>query len=130
METRTEVIERLRPILTAMTDENRSLCQVAAERGIFCRGFRRWHAAEFDRRWRGAIGRSTHLSREQMERYANLWQLVEQFAQKVKLPCDARTGPMSPCGGWDELSDEDLARFCRELAEDAGSIGNTAGDPA
>ncbi|HYK43411.1 MAG TPA: hypothetical protein VE007_13570 [Thermoanaerobaculia bacterium] len=112
---RKDAIDRLRDSLLGMVDADKSLCRVAAERGIFCRGFRRWHVAEFDRRWRGAIGRSTHLSREQMERFADLWQLTEQVCRGVSLACDANRGLESPCRGWDEFSDEELARFCREL---------------
>ena len=88
---RGEAIPRLRASLLAMTDEDHSLCQIAGERGIFCRGFRRWGEAEFDRRWRKYIGRSTHLSREQMEEYANLWELAEQIRKRVSLACDAQT---------------------------------------
>lgn len=128
-DSRQAAIARLRSALVPMAGNDRSLCRVAAERGIFCRGFRRWHVAEFDRRWRHAIGRSTHLSREQMERFADIWQLTEQLRQGVALACDAKPGPSSPCRGWDEFSDEDLARFCRELAEDDGLTGTTAGDP-
>ena len=109
----------LRDVLTGFADGEKSTCRVAAERGIFCRGFRRWPIAEFDRRWRGSIGRSTHLSREQMERFADLWQLTEQFRCGVSLACDASRGPDSPCRGWDEFSDEDLARFCRDLERPA-----------
>lgn len=116
---RQDAIGRLRSALTPMADGDRSLCQIAAERGIFCRGFRRWHAAEFDRRWRHAIGRSTHLGREQMERFADIWQLTEQLSQGIALPCDAKSGADSPCRGWDEFSDEELACFCGELAENA-----------
>jgi hypothetical protein len=116
---RQDSIDRLRDALTPMTDGDRSLCQVAAERGIFCRGFRRWHVAEFDRRWRHAIGRSTHLAREEMERFADIWQLTEQLRQGTALPCNAKSELDSPCRGWDEFSDQELARFCRELVENA-----------
>lgn len=105
----------LRDVLTGFADADKSICRVAAERGIFCRGFGRWRAAEFDRRWHGSIGRSSHLSREQMEQFADLWQLTEQFRCGVSLACDANHAPESPCRGWDEFSDEDLARFCRDL---------------
>jgi hypothetical protein len=117
---RQDSIERLRGVLIPMTDGDRSLCQVAADRGIFCRGFRRWPAAEFDRQWRSAIGRSTYLSRAQMERFANLWQLTEQLSQRVSLACDGKKGPLSPCRGWEEFSDQELAGFCRNL-EDKGA---------
>lgn len=112
---RGQMVERLRRALHAIVDPDVSICRTAGERGIFCRGFRRWGAADFDRRWRKPIGRSTHLTRDQMEQFADLWQLTEQMRCGVPLACDAANGPGSPCRGWDEFSDEDLARFCSEL---------------
>lgn len=113
---RGEAISRLRERLIPMTDEDHSLCQVASEQGIFCRGFRRWNACEFDRRWRDHIGRSTHLSRAQMERYANLWQLGEQVRHRVPLACDAvQNSGHLPCRGWNEFSNDEIARFCVDV---------------
>lgn len=112
---RDEAISHLRASLLRMTDEEHSLCQVAAERGVFCRGFHRWTEAEFDRQWRGYIGRSTHLSRAQMEEYANLWQLAEQLRRRVSLACDAQTSAHGPCRGWNEFSNAALARFCSDV---------------
>ena len=112
---RPEAIARLRAALLALTDEENSICQVAGKLGIFCRGFRRWNASEFDRRWRGAIGRSTHLSRAQMEDFANLWQLSEQIRQRVAFACDAKTEGGGTCRGWDEFSNADLGRFCADV---------------
>jgi hypothetical protein len=113
--TRPEAIGRLREALLRLTDDEHSMCQVAAERGVFCHGFRRWNAAEFDRRWRNAIGRSTHLTRSQMEEFANLWQLAEQLRLGVTLACDTRTAGGGPCRGWDEFSNADLSRFCADI---------------
>jgi hypothetical protein len=113
--TRPEAVARLRAGLLALTDEDHSICQIAAQRGIFCHGFRRWNTSEFDRRWRGAIGRSTHLTRAQMEEFANLWQLAEQIRQRVALACDAKTQREGSCRGWDEFSNADLARFCADV---------------
>jgi hypothetical protein len=113
---RAEAISRLRDCLVPMTDGETSMCRVAAEQGIFCRGFRRWSVPEFDRRWRDFIGRSTHLSRAQMEEYANIWQLSEQVACGVSLACDAAAGvPHQPCRGWSEFSNDVLAQFCSDL---------------
>ena len=112
---RAEAISHLRGELLAMTDEDHSLCQVAAERRIFCNGFRRWNDAEFDRVWKRFIGRSTHLSRAQMEEYANLWELAEQVRRRVSLACDAQTASCGPCRGWNEFSNADLARFCNDV---------------
>ena len=112
---RDEAIGRLRDALVKLTDDDNSLCQVASERGIFCRGFRRWNAREFDQRWRNAIGRSTHLSRAQMEEFANVWQLAEQIRCGVTLACDALARDRRTCRGWDEFSNADLSRFCSDM---------------
>lgn len=113
--TRGGAISNLREALVKLTDDDRSLCQVAAERGIFCHGFHRWNAREFDHHWRNAIGRSTHLSRSQMEEFANLWQLAEQIRLGVTLACDAQAAEHGPCRGWDEFSNADLSRFCCDI---------------
>jgi hypothetical protein len=113
--TRKEAIERLRQNLLALCDEDHSMCEVAADRNIFCRGFRRWHEAEFHRKWKAVLGQSTHLSRAQMERLANIWQLSEQIRCRASLACDAQTIAHGPCRGWDEFSNETLARFCDEI---------------
>jgi hypothetical protein len=112
---RGEAIARLRQALLALSDGEHSICQVAAERGIFCHGFRRWNASDFDRRWRFAIGRSTHLSRAQMEEFANVWQLSEQLRQHVALACDAGANGPGGCRGWKEFSNADLSRFCADV---------------
>jgi hypothetical protein len=112
---RREAIARLREALLRFTNEEHSMCQVAAERGVFCHGFRRWNAAEFDRRWRMSIGRSTHLSRAQMEEVANIWQLAEQIRQRVALACDTKTPGQPTCRGWDEFSNADISRFCADI---------------
>jgi hypothetical protein len=112
---RPEAVARLRAALLALTDEESSICHVAAKLGIFCRGFRRWNASEFDRRWRGAIGRTSHLTRAQMEEFANLWQLGEQIRQRVAFACDTKTEGDGTCRGWEEFSNADLARFCADV---------------
>ena len=112
---RGEALTRLRQALLTLCDGEHSMCQVASERGIFCRGFGRWNASEFDRRWRFAIGRSTHLSRAQMEEFANVWQLSEQLRQRVSLACDAGHNSPGGCRGWDEFSNADLSRFCADV---------------
>jgi len=113
--TRTEAIAKLRAALLKLTDEDHSMCQVAAQRGIFCHGFRRWSPREFDRGWHEAIGRSTHLSREQVEKLANVWQLAEQIRLRVALACDAETMTHGACRGWNEFDNPALGRHCQEI---------------
>lgn len=112
---RQTAIAALRRCLNRLGDGEHSTCQVAAERGIFCRGFRRWNDHEFHQRWKTVLGESTHLTRPQIERLADLWQLSEQIAQRVRVTCDAQSGAPGPCRGWQEFSNETLARFCAEL---------------
>ena len=113
--TRDEAIRRLRLALQPMCDSDRSMCEVAASKGIFCRGFRRWHDSEFHLRWKGALGTSTHLTRAQMERLADIWQLSEQVRCGVAFACDASARCHGPCRGWDEFANDGLARFCQDL---------------
>ena len=105
-----------------MTDDDKSLCRVAAETGLFCGGFRRWSVPEFDRRWRDFIGRSTHLTRSQMEEYANVWQLTEQVARGVALACDTAGTAPAPCRGWNEFSNAVLGQFCADLLGENGAV--------
>jgi hypothetical protein len=113
--TRGKAIDRLRGCLEKLTDEERSMCQVAAEKGIFCRGFRRWSNAEFHRKWKPAIGSSTFLTRAQMEEFANLWQLTEQVRLRVPFACDAGALAHGACGGWDEFGADALEGFCADV---------------
>jgi len=113
--TRREAIDRLRARLLPMCGPDRSMCEVAATEQIFCRGFQRWHDAEFHRRWRPALGTSTHLQRAQVEKLADLWQLSEQLRCSVAFACDASALCPGACRGWDEFSNDALARFCAEL---------------
>jgi hypothetical protein len=112
---RDEAIERLRAGLLKLSDGEHSMCQVAAELGVFCRGFRRWSDGEFLRRWTKVIGRSTHLTREQVEPLADLWQLMEQLRLGTTLACDAASLSPGACRGWDEIPDAALELHCREL---------------
>jgi hypothetical protein len=127
---REEAISRLRVALQKLTDDEHSICQVASERGIFCHGFQRWPASEFDRRWRDAIGRSTHLSRAQMEELANIWQLAEQIRRRVGFACDAQRNGPGGCRGWDEFSDVDLAGHCTEILGQRIRIAGGKANPA
>jgi len=113
--TRHEAIETLRRHLMSLTDDQHSICQVAGEHGIFCGGFRRFPDVEFQERFHGLVSRREGLTRSQQEYLANTWQLARQILQNVGLACDAQTQAHDTCGGWDDFSNEDLARFLREL---------------
>jgi len=111
---RRQAVDVLRRHLLELTDEEHSICQVASEHGIFCGGFRRWESTEFRERYREVVSRRG-LSRAQQEYLANSWQLARQVAENVALACDAQALEHDACRGWDEFTNDELARFLREL---------------
>lgn len=113
--TRDEAIRRIRDVLVAMVDDDHSLCQVAAERGVFCHGFRRYSDMEFQQRYEWLVRRNPGLSRDQIEELANRWQLARQIVDEVPLSCDAQQLEHDICNGWDEFSNRDLEKYYREL---------------
>ena len=112
---RTEAIGRLRQHLKSLTDDEHSMCQVAARKGIFCRGFSRWSDAELRKRFAGLVAKRPGLNRWQLEELANRWELARQVVDKVALACDAQTLEHDTCKGWDDFSNEELDRFCADL---------------
>ncbi|HSN67904.1 MAG TPA: hypothetical protein VLV48_01575 [Thermoanaerobaculia bacterium] len=112
---RSAAIRRLRDVLVLMTDEEHSICRVAAERGIFCKGFKRYSDGELRERYSWLVNRDPSISRPRLEDLADRWQLARQVFDDVPIACDAQQIEHDTCGGWDEFSDDDLARFCREL---------------
>ncbi len=113
--TRQTAIARLREALLALSDGEHSMCSVAAELGVFCRGFRQWNDDEFLRRWTRIIGQSSHLTRAQMERLADLWQLCEQVRTGARIACDLAGPGTTACRGWSGFSNAYLERCCDEL---------------
>ena len=113
--TRDEAIAKLREALLKLSDGESSICTVAAELGVFCRGFRRWTDDVFARGWTRALGRSTHLSRPQMERLADIWLLSEQLRLRVPCACDLAAAGGGVCRGWNGFSNADLERCCDEI---------------
>lgn len=113
--TREEAVALLREQLTRLTHGEHSICRVAAERGIFCRGFRRWNDHEFHDRWKATLGVSTHLTRPQMEELADLWQQGEQLRHGVALACDAPASSRAACRGWAEFTNLEIQGFLYDL---------------
>ncbi len=113
--TRSQAIADLRRELLRLVDENTSLCRVAARRGLFCNGFGRWSRAELELRFPWLLAPATG-SRAELERRADRWQLASQDWRAGRLPCDlGMKGRASPCSGWDEFYESELAQFHREL---------------
>jgi hypothetical protein len=113
--TREQTIRALKAYLLKLTDDETSLCQVASQRGILCKGFRGLDDAEFRKRYQGLVARRPGLTRRQLEYLANQWQLARQIVDGVACACDAQEKEHDTCGGWSDFTDDDLMRFCREL---------------
>lgn len=112
---REDAISRLRTELVGLVDGERSICLVAAEKGILCHGFRRYSDAELEERYRWLLRSRAGATRAETEKLANRWQLGRQLFDEVPLACDAQRREHDTCHGWDEFTNDDLARFCREI---------------
>ena len=113
--TRDEAISRLRNEFVAMTDDEHCMCRVAAERGIFCRGFNQFSDDELRRRYWWIVRRRPSLTREQLEQIANDWQLTQQEVKDVPVACDVQARLHDTCRGWDDFSNDQLAQVYQQL---------------
>lgn len=131
--TRSQAIQDLHLELLKLVDEQSSLCQVAARRGLFCNGFERWSDEELEQRipweWQGE-GKKT---RAELLRLVNLWMLGLQNLRAGRLPCDLEADGQcrSPfCGGWEQFSESELGQFHSELCgEEIQVVADAALEP-
>jgi hypothetical protein len=126
--TREQAIDKLRRRLSEASDENHSVCQVAGHAGIFCHGFSQWSFDELKRRYWWLAERRPNVTREELERLANAWQVARQEVFGTKLACDTQSIEHDTCTGWDEFDDATLARFVKELCGDVVEV--RSGSPA
>ena len=115
--TRTQAIDLLRQKCAGLVGDEDSLCKVASERSILCRGFSQWTFTELKERFDWIVKKHPRITRDELEDLANRWQVARQFATDKNTACDVQLGETHHriCHGWDEFSEEDLARFCGEL---------------
>lgn len=119
---RQDAIARLRKELMRFTDEENSVCKVAAERGIFCDGFHRYSDAELRKRYDWIADRRPDLKREELETIANDWQLAQQEVFELPIACDVQQRVHDTCRGWNDFTNEQLARFYQQLTGEEISI--------
>jgi hypothetical protein len=112
---RDTAVGRIRRQLIAMQEEGKSVCQIASEKNILCRGFH--HDTDDELRWRYAdrIAGAASLPRQELERRANMWQLERQRREGTLLCCDVQYMFNETCRAWDDFTNEELAQFCQEL---------------
>ena len=108
---RKQCIADVRARLLALVDDEHSICEVAARRGIFCRGFAQWSLEELKRRYDWIAAMRPNLERAEIERLANAWQLARQQVFGTCLACDTQTEEHDTCRGFDDFSDAQLEAF-------------------
>jgi len=109
------LITALRDELARRANGDVSICRLAAEAGIFCRGFRRYSDEELRERYGWIARRPEVKTRAAIESLADRWQLGRQEFDHAPTSCDAQQIEHDVCGGWDDFSDEELATFAKEL---------------
>jgi len=116
MSSREELISAIRSELVKMTDEENSICKVAAERGIFCNGFSQYNDRELRQKFDWIVRKRPSLTRGQLEQIANDWQLAEQQVHERPIACDVQTEIHDICRGWDSFSNAQLEKLYEELS--------------
>jgi hypothetical protein len=113
---RASLIESLRQKLLGLAGEDQSICRLAAERGIFCHGFNRFSDADLKQRLHWIARRRPDATRAEIEELGDRWQMARQEVDHLPASCDVQMREQDLCGGWDDFTDQDLARFCDELS--------------
>lgn len=112
---RVEAVNLLRTELVKRTDSETSACKYAADHGVFCGGFTRFDDDEMKRRYSWITRRRPDMSREELEEIANRWQLARQDVDAMPVSCDVQRMEHDMCRGWDDFSNDELARFYTQL---------------
>lgn len=132
--TRQEVIDALRKALLAAGDGEHSICRIARDKNLFCRGFAQWKLHELKDQYPQIVRSRPRLTRQEMEDLADRWQLARQFATGKELACDVQMheDQRQTCKSWDAFDDGQLAQFHLELCgarvriRDAGLVQEDA----
>jgi hypothetical protein len=112
---RTGAIDILRSQLLKLAGDDASVCKVAAEKNIFCRGLHRHSDIELRRQFDWINAKNPRMPRAEMEEVVDRWQLARQEVDGLPTACDVQQREHNGCRGWDDFSNEELSRFCLEL---------------
>jgi hypothetical protein len=115
---RAAAIAMLRAALVQIAGPDTSICKAAAERGIFCRGFRRDDDAALRDRYQWIAERRPGISRDDLEDLGDRWQLARQELHHMPTACDVQAEEHDTCGGWDDFSAGELSRFIFEVTKE------------
>ncbi len=118
MLTRQEAIRAIRGKLLDLVDDDHSMCRVASEQNIYCRGFRQFTDEGLRERYAWLLRRNPNMGREELEDLANRWQLARQIVDSVPVSCDAQALEHDTCSGWEGFDNQTLSRYYREMVGD------------
>jgi hypothetical protein len=113
--TREEAIARLREKLVSLTDDETCMCKAAADRGVFCTGFRQFTDKELRERYWWIVRKRPDITRAELESIANDWQLTQQDVRDLPLACDVQTKVHDTCRGWNDFTNEQLGKYLKQL---------------
>jgi hypothetical protein len=109
-------IDLLRAELLKRAGDDVSVCKLAAEKNIFCRGFHRGSDADLRRRFHWIDEKDPAMPQAEVEEVVDRWQLARQEVNQLPTACDVQQREHDGCNGWTDFSNDELSRFCRELA--------------
>src|SRR5687767_15935164 len=112
---RSTIIAALRDELGRRAHGEMSICKLAAQTGVFCKGFRRYSDQQLKESYGWIAKKDPAMPRAELEEIADRWQLARQDVFGAQTSCDVQQLEHDSCGGWDDFSNDDLARFLREL---------------
>ena len=78
-------------------------------------GKRRLSDGEMQQKYSWITRRRPEMTREELEEIANRWQLARQDVDALPVACDVQQIEHDMCRGWDDFSNDELARFYTEL---------------
>ena len=131
--TRSQAIADLRSKLLGLTDDEHSICEVAARMGIFCGGFAQWTFRELKQRHPTIVRSRPHVTRKELEELANRWQLARAYVKDEGLACDVQQGEEQgrhTCQGWNEFDERELAEYYRQLCHEEVEVAPDPDEPA
>lgn len=120
--TREQAIARLREQLISLTDDDNCMCKVAAERGIFCHGFKQFTDKELRERYWWIVRKRPDITRVELEAIANAWQLTQQDVRDMRIACDVQTKVRDTCRGWNDFTDEQLGTWLKQLTGEEAKV--------
>ena len=112
---RQDAVTELQRIFLTLVDDECCMCKVAARLGIYCSGFAQHTFEELKQRYHWLVTRRPDITRHELERLANIWQLARQDLHCTALSCDTQSIEHDTCMGWDGWTNADLQCFLHEL---------------